>query len=447
MRHPRYPAYRDSGAPWLGEIPTHWGVKRLKFALTIPLEYGANEVANDDDPEMPRYIRITDIDEAGNLRTDTFKSLPLEVARPYLLADKDILLARSGATVGKSFIFREKWGPAAYAGYMIRARCDARILSPDFLAYFTQMPGYWQWINANLIQATIQNVSAEKYANIILGMPSATEQRTIVAFLDRETARIDALIAKKRELIERLKEQRAALITHAVTKGLDPKVKMKDSAVIWLGTVPTHWSRSKMRYAITMQGGLTPSTTNADYWGGDMPWVTPKDMKVPQIDDTEDHITEIALAENNLRIYDPGKVLIVVRGMILMHTFPVAMNTAPITVNQDMKVLTGSAKMSEQFLFWLLRGIDGVILNLVEESAHGTKVLRTDQFLSLDLYLPPLPEQQKLAEHLAHSIARFQSLLEKVASAIERLREHRASIIAAAVTGKIDVRAAMRAAA
>ena len=447
MKYPRYPVYRESGAPWLGEIPAHWEVKRLKFLLTQKLEYGANEVANDDDPDMPRYIRITDIDEAGNLRDDTFKSLPIEIARPYLLKDKDILLARSGATVGKTFIYRGEWGDAAYAGYMIRARCKATKLLPDFLAYFTQSPGYWQWIASNQIQATIQNVSAEKYAGLSLSLPAPHEQRAIADFLDRETAKIDALVAKKRELIERLKEKRAALITHAVTKGLNTKAPMKDSGVPWLGKIPAHWRQTKLRYVATMRGGLTPSTSNGEYWGGVMPWVTPKDMKVPLIADAEDHITEIALAETRLEVFEPGKVLIVVRGMILAHTFPVAMNTVAITVNQDMKALDCGSGIIPAFLYWLLRGLDTLILNLVEDSAHGTKVLRTDQLQGMTLYLPPRKEQEKIVSVLKASVEKYKFLIHVVEIAIATLNEHRAALISAAVTGKIDVREAMRKAA
>jgi type I restriction enzyme, S subunit len=105
---------RDSGIPWLGEIPAHWTATRMKFLATEPLAYGANEAALEDDPSFPRFVRITDVDSEGNLRDETFKSLPPEVAEPYLLRDGDVLLARSGATVGKAFIYKPAWS-IAYA--------------------------------------------------------------------------------------------------------------------------------------------------------------------------------------------------------------------------------------------------------------------------------------------------------------------------------------------
>ena len=209
-RHP-YPAYTPSGVAWLGDVPEHWEIKRLKFLLEEPLQYGANEVAELDDPELPRFVRITDVDERGNLRDETFRSLPEEIAKPYLLQEGDLLLARSGATVGKSFFYRETWGRAAYAGYLIRARLNKKIVYPDYVNLITKSSFYQQWINSMLIQATIQNVSAEKYSSFAIPIPPLTEQHAIAAFLDRETGRIDTLIAKQRRLLELLKERRAAL--------------------------------------------------------------------------------------------------------------------------------------------------------------------------------------------------------------------------------------------
>jgi hypothetical protein len=166
VKYPAYPKYKPSGVEWLGEVPEHWEVKRMKFMLSQPLKYGANESAEIDDPDLPRYIRITDIDEDGSLRNDTFRSLPWEVAAPFLLQDGDLLFARSGATSGKSFLYNKDWGICAYAGYLIRARLNQSKAVPQFVRHFTSSISYWQWLSSIYIQATIQNVSAEKYADL-----------------------------------------------------------------------------------------------------------------------------------------------------------------------------------------------------------------------------------------------------------------------------------------
>jgi len=212
---------KDSGIEWLRDIPESWDVIRFKYVLSVPLQYGANESAQYDEPSWPRYIRITDVNENGNLRDDTFKSLPEEVAVPYLLHEGDLLFARSGATVGKTFLYLKSWGRAAYAGYLIRGRFQQQCMMPTFAAYFCRSYNYWDWLRSSFIQATIQNVSAERYANMIIPIPPLPEQTSISAFLDRETKRIDTLINKVQESIAKLSEYRTALISAAVTGKID----------------------------------------------------------------------------------------------------------------------------------------------------------------------------------------------------------------------------------
>ncbi|MFN6197349.1 MAG: restriction endonuclease subunit S [Dolichospermum sp.] len=211
---------KDSGIEWLGNIPEHWKVKRFKFLLSQAFKYGANEAAEIDDPNLPRYIRITDVKDDGNLRDDTFRSLPEEIAKDYILEEGDILLARSGATVGKTFIYRKSWGKAAYAGYLIRARVSGQNNS-DFIYKFLQSKFYFDWVKSIFIQATIQNISAEKYSNLFIPVPLIYEQKQIAEYLDQKTTQIDQQKAKIKEAIELLKEYRTSLITNAVTGKID----------------------------------------------------------------------------------------------------------------------------------------------------------------------------------------------------------------------------------
>ncbi len=216
---------KDSGVEWIGQVPEHWEVKPFKYILSAPMSYGANESAESDDPNHPRYIRITDLTENGTLREDTFKTLPWDKAYSYLLSDGDILLARSGATVGKSFLYRETNGAACFAGYLIKASCNEEKALPKYIYAYLQSHSYWEYISGSNIQSTIQNVSAEKYSSMVLPVPQREEQATIAATLDRETARIDALIGKAEQSITLLKERRAAFITAAVTGQIDLRGK------------------------------------------------------------------------------------------------------------------------------------------------------------------------------------------------------------------------------
>lgn len=208
---------KDSGIPWIGEIPAEWETRRLKYTLNFPLQYGANASGISYDKDLPRYIRITDIDDSGMLKSENKQSLSESDAFGYILDDGDILLARSGATVGKSFLYKKKMGKAAFAGYLIRAKIENKILNNYFFYYITQSHLYNEWKNSIFIQATIQNIGAEKYANFVLPLPPLPEQQRIAAYLDEKCARIDALLAEKDELLDKLAEYKKSLIFECVT--------------------------------------------------------------------------------------------------------------------------------------------------------------------------------------------------------------------------------------
>jgi type I restriction enzyme S subunit len=435
-----YPAYKDSGVEWLGEIPEHWEVKRLKFVASEPLKYGANESADMDDPNLPRYIRITDISEDGSLRNDTYKSLPEETAEPYLLKNGDLLFARSGATVGKSILYHDSWGKACYAGYLIRLRINRLISNPNFISYFVTSSTYQNWLSSVFIQATIQNVSAEKYANLPIPIPSLLEQSAIIAFLDRETTRINALIAKKEQLIELLQEKRAALISHAVTKGLDPTAPMKDSGVEWLGEIPEHWEVKRLKFAASFYGGGTPYKENLGYWSGNIPWVSPKDMKGEIISDTEDHITKDAIENSSTRLVQSGAVLLVVRSGILRHSIPVAINIRPVALNQDMKAIVSKSFLIPEYLASVIRGHQDALL--VEWRKEGATVesIEYELLVNTTCPIPPRSEQQAITAYLKSETAKIDALVSWIGEGIEKLREYSTALISEAVTGKIDVR-------
>jgi type I restriction enzyme, S subunit len=194
---------------------------RFKFLLRRTLQYGANEASSFDDPRWPRYIRITDITSEGDLRSDTFRSLPPEKAAPYILEAGDLLFARSGATVGKCFLFNDSSIKAAFAGYLIRAQVAGHLVLPEFIRYFTESAGYWSQIREGEVQATIQNMSAERYANIWVPLPSMDGQHRLVKMLNEQAGlnhRVRSEIATQLGLLQ---ERKRALITAAVTGEFD----------------------------------------------------------------------------------------------------------------------------------------------------------------------------------------------------------------------------------
>lgn len=212
---------KDSGIEWLGEIPEHWEVWRLKNLINGKLKYGANESGGDFVENHPRYIRITDFDKSGKLRDETFCSLNPELAEPYLLKEGDILFARSGGTVGKTFQFKNYEGIACYAGYLIKAEPNTTKISSDYLFAFTNSGIYDQWKSFIFNKATIENIGADKYSLLPVILPPLSEQQKIVSFIEKETEIINTTISKIEKELALTEEYKTALIAEAVTGKID----------------------------------------------------------------------------------------------------------------------------------------------------------------------------------------------------------------------------------
>ncbi len=210
---------RDSGIQWIGEIPTHWDILPLKRCLASQLMYGANETAESDNPTFPRYIRITDIGENNTLRKDTYKTLSPSVAKDYMLQKGDLLFARSGATVGKTYLYNGEF-EACFAGYLIKASFNSKML-PEYAYYFTQTDAYNSWKNQVFIQATIQNIGADKYSVLPICVPPIEEQRAVISSIEDRIMNYNIVIEKLSKQIEELKAYKIALISEAVTGQID----------------------------------------------------------------------------------------------------------------------------------------------------------------------------------------------------------------------------------
>lgn len=408
------------------------------------MKYGANEAALDDDPSQPRFIRITDISEDGVLRKGTFKSLPETVARDYMLEDEDLLFARSGATVGKAFIYQRSWGPACFAGYLIRFRCERVKLLPKFLFYFTQGSDYWSQVGESTIQATIQNVSAERYADVLLPLPSIPRQIAIVNFLDWETSQLDALVAAKERVLGLLAEKRRAFITHAVTRGLDTDAPVRDSHISWLGVIPAHWGIWKVGHFAMVGNGSTPNRDTAEYWAdGTIPWLNSSVVNQDEVREADQFITRTALQDCHLPLVKPGSVLIGITGQGKTRGQAVVLSFEA-TINQHMAFITPNVDVADAwFLRWALFAAYD-FLRSISDDAGGTKgALTCEEVSAFPLALPVVNEQRAIVARIAAETAKLDAMSRATERTIALLKERRAALIAAAVTGAIDVREAV----
>ena len=425
VKHDPHPCYRDSGVEWLDEVPEHWEVRPFRRVLRESLKYGANEAAELDDPSLPRFVRITDINEGGRLRDETFRSLPIDIAEPYLLESGDLLFARSGS-VGRTFLYDESWGICAYAGYLIRARVDLAQVMPEFISYFSASQSYTSWLRTVATQATIENVNAERYSMMPVPLPPLDEQRAIAAYLDRETERIDALVAKKRLLIERLEEYRTALITRTVTRGLpveaaraaglDPSPRLKPSGVEWLGEVPEHWEVGALRHAVVLQRGH------------DLPADRREEGDVPIVSSGGVFGSHALAAAQGPGIVTGRYGSIGEFQLVDGPYWP--LNTTLYTVD-----LRGN---DVRFLRYMRMNLKSLFL--VNSAKSAVPGVDRNDLHPVPTAVPPKAEQKAIAEYLDTETNKLSELVGRAEAAIERLLEYRTALITAAVTGKVDVR-------
>lgn len=213
----------------------------LKRLVVGGLRYGANEPGEGGDPGQPRYIRITDFGRDGQLRDETFVSIGWDIAEKYPVIPGDILFARSGGTVGKAFLAPPDLGPACHAGYLIKARCNTALLLPEYLYEFTRSSSFSVWRFETLSQATIENISADKYGNLLVPVPPLHRQRTIVAKLALEHVSVERAIQRVRREIALLHEFRTRLVSDVVTGQVDVRAvaaSLPDAAVSMADVVP-----------------------------------------------------------------------------------------------------------------------------------------------------------------------------------------------------------------
>ncbi|MBR8194183.1 restriction endonuclease subunit S [Burkholderia vietnamiensis] len=287
-----------------------------------------------------------------------------------------------------------------------------------------------------------KSIRYDDFSQFLLAVPRLDVQKAIATRLDRETARIDALVEKKTRFIELLREKRQALITHAVTKGLDPNVKMKDSGVEWLGEVPEHWVAKKVAYWISTSGSGTTPAKEQDYCLEEdegIPWVTTGELRENTIASTQKYVTASAITEYSaLKVHPVGSLVIAMYGATVGR---LAILGVPASLNQACFAIHPCSSISMEFLrYW----IEGFRIELMEmATGAGQPNISADKIRNLVVAAPKsLIEQEKVVDFLIRNTSLIDALIEKTERSIELLKERRSALITAAVTGQIDLREA-----
>lgn len=417
MSFPRYANYRDSGVDWLGDIPQQWAVKRLRFVCDIRTG-GKDTVDAVEDGEFPFFVRSQTVERINTWSEEC----------------EAVLTAGDGVGVGK--VFHHYTGRFDYH-QRVYAFTNFKGISGDFFFYYIRENFYKVALEGGA-KSTVDSLRMPLIQNFTVCIPPSFEQKAITVFLDRETAKIDALVGEQRLLIELLKEKRQAVISQAVTRGLDSMAPMRDSGVEGLGPVPKHWRvMTVRRVASRVQTGTTPSTepASAELEEG-VAWYTPVDFRDSlRLTVSSKTLSLESSRSGEARLFDPGSVLVVGIGATLGK---VGYIDRLSSANQQINAITPNANVDGFFLAYSLSVKAATMKVLSNASTIG--IMNQEKTKEIPLAVPPPEEQLHINAFLDTATCKIDQLVIEAETAITLLQERRSALITAAVTGKIDVR-------
>lgn len=430
-----YPVYRESGVEWIGRMPDRWQVRRMTSLFREAIRIGDSSlpilsisihdgITDDELAPEDRDRQVYQIQDRTKYKRVAPNDLAYNMMRAWQGAFGTVAV---DGLVSPAYVVAEPIDAfhTGYIEHLLRTSMaieEMRRYSRGIADF--RMRLYWDY-----------------FRDLKVCLPPLDEQDAILNRISRETARIDALITKKTRFIELLKEKRHALITHAVTKGLDPDVPMRDSGVEWIGEVPEHWSVQPIKYLVNIGNGSTPSKENGTYWeNGTFPWLTSSCVNLELIESAEQFVTDTALRECHLPIITPPAVLVGITGQGKTRGMASTL-TIEATINQHIAFLKPTSKSIRIELLREFLNAAYEWLRFDSEGVGSTKgAITCEQLGNTKIALPPLSEQEEILDLIGRQTDRLDRLTSKTQRSIDLLKERRAALITAAVTGQIDLR-------
>jgi type I restriction enzyme S subunit len=421
-RYPAYPEYHETGIEWLGEIPAHWEVHRLKYACELnPNKSELSDLSPDTEVS---FLPMEKIGEDGTFILDETRPLD-EVLQGYTyFLDFDVAVAKITPCFenGKGALFNGLVNGVGFGTTELHVLRANKVNNPKFIFYLTRSQPFRHQGKAMMYGAAGQKrVPEEFFENFETGFPALPEQRAIAAFLDERSARLDAAIAEYRRLADLLREQRAALISHAVTQGLDPDVPRKDSGVEWIGEIPSHWGVTAVWTLFELGRGRVISNEEIHNNRGPYPVYSSQTANqgifgyIDTFDFEGIYLTWTTDGANAGTVfYREGKFNCTNVCGTLKATHP------------DVEPKFFEHALNNATAFFVRHDINPKLMNNV--------------MARIKVQFPPLSEQRAIVTYLDEQTARIDAALAEIDAAIGHLEAYRAALIAAAVTGKIDVR-------
>ncbi len=442
MSFPRYERYKDSGVEWLGEVPEHWRI--TPFSYGVSFQEGPGILAIDFQEDGIPLLRISGIQERwATLEGCNFLD-PEKVNlrwNHFRLKAGDLLISASASMGNICEVRQEAEGAIPYTG-IIRLWKRGNITISCYVRALVNSVMFTTQVDLLKAGATIQHFGPTHLNRMKIVLPPVEEQKFIATFLDRETAKIDALVAEQQRLIELLKEKRQAVISHAVTKGLDPDVPMKDSGVECLGELPEHWEIKRLGFICQKIGsGKTPLGGSATYIDNGILFIRSQNVydEGLRIDDVV-YISEQTDSEMSSSRVSPGDILLNITGASLGRTCLVPDDFVPANVNQHVCIIRLVENKLRSYIAMVMKS--NFIKMQIDASQNGAarEGLNFEQISKLSFGFPPVDEQAQIVAFLDSETAKLDTLTVEAQRAITLLQERRTALISAAVTGKIDVR-------
>ena len=427
MSLPGYPRYKDSGVEWLGEVPDHWEVKRFQRCVRI--------AEGQVDPEDHRFASMSLI-APNHIESGTGRLLGLESAEEqgaesgkYLCKAGDLVYSKIRPALRKVCIAPED---CLCSADMYPLKAHSGLCNP-FLLWLMLSEQFSSLAVLESQRVAMPKINRESLNEVALVLPTLTEQTAIVAFLDRETAKIDALVAEQERLIELLKEKRQAVISHAVTKGLNPKAPMKDSGVEWLGEIPAHWEAVSARRLFRVRS--EPAREEDQQLTASQKYGMILQSEFVELEGRR--VVEVIKGRESLLHVEPDDFV------ISMRSFQGGLEWCRVRGSTSFHyVMVTPVKHVHPAFFALLFKSSAYIqaLRTTTDLIRDGQELRYSNFVRVDLPIIPLKEQAQIAAAVVPELSKIDALVTEAQRAIDLLQERRTALISAAVTGQIDVR-------
>ena len=437
----KYPKYKETDVIWVKTLPETWEELKVKYFSIFRNGYSFKGTDFYDDEKYP-VVRIGDIQDGKVNLTDAKKVSKdiYEEAKKFSNKRGDILLALTGATIGKSAIYDTD--DISLLNQRVAALRPNKKANIDYLKYLIEAPEFKTLIDFECYGGAQENIGKGQITSAKFPIPPLPEQHAIVRFLDYKTGQIDSFIANRQKQIELLKEQKAGIINKAVTKGINPNAQMKDSGIEWIGLVPEHWEIWKVKHTSYVKGrigwdGLRSDeffeneyaflVTGTDFIEGKVNWKTCYQItKERYLQDKH-----IQLKEDDLLITKDGTIgkTAVVKGLV-----------GYASLNSGVFVVRPLRKYISDYLYFILNS--NVFTQFINITTTGTTILHLYQniFEIFEFTIPPIEEQYSIVNYINEESIIIDTLISKYQKQIDLMQEYRTTLISQAVTGKIDVR-------